>query len=217
MDILGMVKREYILAAILIAFALQGQPGQQKLNGNVFSIPAGPTVNVDGVISAGEWDGAAKVEIKVADNWIVNALLQHDDNNLYIAFTNLRHAGAERYPEILLDPGNQKLLLWQRGMWWLHASYNLCESNLAPDQYGDCAPSKPGWDGTRFPLKGGVSEIAISLGKAGLSAKSSFGIALDVTDTRDEWNFWPPAAKSNSPFSWQTAVLAGRQEPKVRH
>lgn len=217
MDILETVKRKYILAAMMIGSVLQGQAGQQKPNENVFSIPAGPTVKLDGVISAGEWDGAAKVQIRVADNWIVTALLQHDDKNLYVAFTNLRQANAERYPEVLLDPEQERPLIWQKGMWWLHASYNLCESNVRPDQYEDCAPRKPGWDATRFPLKEGISEIAISFEKVGISPKNAFGIALNATDTKHNWNFWPSAANSRSPVSWQTAVLEGRQEPKVRN
>lgn len=200
---------------MMITSALQSQVRQQKPNENVFSIPAGPTVKLDGVISAGEWDGAAKVEIRVAADWIVTALLQHDDKNLYIAFTNLRHSGEERYPEVLLAPEKERPLIWQKGTWWLHASYNLCESNVRPDQYEDCAPGKPEWDATRFPLKAGISEIAISFEKAGISPKNAFGIALNVTDTKHNWNFWPPAANSRSPASWQTVILEAAREPKI--
>src|SRR5579864_6914141 len=92
---------KYIVAAIMMIFAsscwVQGR--QQAGNDGPFNIPTGPAVTLDSVISPGEWDHAAKVQIAVATDWTVTALLQHDDKNLYVAFTNLRHAGAERYPE----------------------------------------------------------------------------------------------------------------------
>ncbi|HEY6251972.1 MAG TPA: hypothetical protein VI685_18600 [Candidatus Angelobacter sp.] len=205
-------KSFFAVIAMIVTSPLWSQGRHQEAADGPFNIPTGPSVKLDGVISAGEWDHAVKVQIAVATNWTVTALLQHDDKNLYVAFVNLRHAGVERYPEVLLDPANQKPLIWQKGQWWLHASYNLCESNVKPDEYASCTPSKPGWDATRFPLRGNVSEIAISLDKVGLSARSPFGIALDVTDTKGQWNFWPPAARLTSPFSWQTAILAGSRE-----
>jgi len=162
---------------------------------------------VDGVLSQGEWDQAARVEIKVADGWVVTVLAQHDDKNFYIAFTGLRHGNAERYPEVLLDPAAEKSLLWKQGQWWFHASYNLCDSNGKPNNYTTCQPSKQGWNGTRFPLKQGVSEIAISLDKVGLAPGKRFGLAFDITDTKAEWNLWPNSAKLKIPMSWAEAQM----------
>src|SRR5215472_3779237 len=68
----------------------------------VVEIPAGRPVQVDGVLAAGEWDDAAALAIPIAPGWDVRVLLKHDAGNLYFAFTHLRHAGAERYPEVLL-------------------------------------------------------------------------------------------------------------------
>jgi hypothetical protein len=163
---------------------------------------------VDGVISPGEWDHAVRIEIPVTRDWVVTVLAQHDDKNLYVAFTDLnqRHGGAEQYPEILLDPANQRTLLWQPGQWWLHASYSLCESNGQPSDYSTCRPTQHGWNATRFPLKG-ASEFAISLDKIALQAGRPFGIGFDLTDTQGRWEFWPSTAKIKVPMSWQRAEL----------
>jgi hypothetical protein len=195
-----------MMMILLSAMAGQKKPEQIKDDGQ--SIPCGPAIKLDGQMSPGEWDHALRVSINVAPDWIVGVFLQHDEKNLYVAFTDLKHGGGERYPEVLLDPANRKPLLWKEGQqWWLHASYNLCESNARPNQYAECAPAKAGWDATRFPLKSGVSEMEISLDKAGLSPRKPFGLALDVTDTKGMWSFWPEAAKINIPMSWRTARL----------
>lgn len=195
-----------VIAIIVLSVVPQNKSGPVKHD--IVSIPRGPAITLDGQISQGEWDHAMRVQLTITPEWIVSVLLQHDDRNLYLAFTNLRHNRAERYPEVLLAPANQKPLFWKEGQqWWLHASYNLCESNARPTQYDECAPTKAGWDATRFPRENGVSEIAISLDKVGLIPRKPFGMALDVTDTKSQWSFWPESAKLQVPMSWQTIEL----------
>ena len=163
--------------------------------------------SVDGILSPGEWANAVHAEIVVAEDWKVTVLAQHDDKNLYLAFTGLRHGPAERYPEVLLDPAGEKSLLWRSGQWWLHASHNLCDSNGKPNDYSNCQPSRPGWNATRFPTMNGISEISISVEKMGMTIDKPFGIAFDVTDTHTEWSMWPVAARLKIPMSWQPARL----------
>jgi hypothetical protein len=142
----------------------------------------------------------------VDKEWIVTVYAQHDGKNLYLAYTGLKHAGQERYPEVLLDPANVKTPSWSPGQWWLHASYNLCEGNGRPDDYASCKPTQQGWTATRFPLQG-ASEFAISLDKIRLSPGKPFGLAFDVTDTHGQWAFWPASAKLKVPMTWQVAQL----------
>ncbi len=201
--------RSITLTAMLLLFAglheqSQANPGKD----GTWQIPRAPAVVLDGTISPGEWDHAARAEISVTKDWTVTVLAQHDDKNLYVAFTGLgqRHGATERYPEMLVDPHNEKTLFWQAGQWWLHASYNLCESNGRPDNYSACKPTQSGWNATRFPLKG-ASEFAVSLDKVALSAEKPFGIAFDVTNTHGQWDFWPSNAKIKIPMSWQKAQL----------
>jgi len=177
-----------------------------KLKGSILEIPRATAVTVDGVISPGEWDHAMRLEIVVAEQWIVTVYAQHDGKNLYLAYSGLKREGQERYPEVLFDPDNGKTATWTPRQWWLHASYNLCESKGRPDDYRTCKPAQQGWTATRFPLQG-VSEFAISLDKIGLSPGKRFGFAFDVTDTHGRWSFWPHSARLNVPKTWQTAQL----------
>jgi len=181
-------------------------PDPPKPTGSILQIPGAAAVAIDGVISPGEWDHAMRFEIVVAEQWIVTVYAQHDDKNLYLAYTGLKHESQERYPEVLFDPDNGKTLTWRQGQWWLHASYNLCESNGRPDDYTSCRPAQQGWTATRFPLQS-ASEFAISLDKIGLSPGKPFGLAFDVTDTHGRWGFWPHSAKLKVPMTWQTAQL----------
>jgi hypothetical protein len=57
----------------------------------------------------------------------------------------------------------------------------------------------------------GVMEIRIALST--LSPPPSpgkvFGLALDVTDTKASWSFWPAGAALERPASWGKAMLVG--------
>jgi hypothetical protein len=181
-------------------------PDPPKPEAEILQIPRAAAATVDGVISPGEWDQAMRLKIVVAKDWIVTLYAQHDGKNLYLAYTGLKHNGRERYPEVLFDPENGKTRTWTPGQWWLHASYNLCESNGRPDDYASCKPAQQGWTATRFPLQS-ASEFAISLDKIGLSPGKPFGLAFDVTDTHGRWAFWPRSAKLKAPVTWRTAQL----------
>jgi hypothetical protein len=170
-------------------------------------------------LSVGEWVGAVPVDLQVSRDWVVRVLMKHDASNLYLAFTHLRHAGAERYPEVLLDPAGAHGDAWRPGQLWLHSSYNLCEGDGAFNLYRRdgaflCGKTKPGWEANHFPLSGdGVMEIRIALTRLVPvpEAGQSFGLALDVTDTQTSWAFWPRDAELPRPSSWGEAVLAGIQ------
>jgi hypothetical protein len=89
----------------------------------LLSIPAGQAVTIDGVITPGEWTNAASADIAVAPDWSVHVMMRHDDQYLYLAFAHLRHGGAERYPEILIDPAITGGDAWKPGQWWLHGRW----------------------------------------------------------------------------------------------
>jgi hypothetical protein len=180
-------------------------------------IPPGRPITVDGVLSPGEWDDAVAVDIAVSSDWVVRVLVKHDTSNLCFAFTHLRHAGAERYPEVLLDPASARGNAWRPGQLWLHSSYNLCEGEGVFNLYRRngvflCAQTKSGWEANHFPLSGdGVMEIRIARGQLAppLRAGQVFGLALDLTDTHSSLAFWPSGAELARPSSWGGAVLSG--------
>jgi hypothetical protein len=205
-----------VLAVVLtLAPVAVGRGGGTELAR--LQIPTGRPVTVDGVLSAGEWDDAVPIDIAVASHWVVRVLVKHDASNLYVAFTHLKHAGAERYPEVLLDPASERGNAWRPGQLWLHSSYNLCEGEGVFNLYRRdgvflCGKTKSGWEANHFPLSGdGVMEIRIALARLAPlpRAGQAFGLALDVTDTQTSWSFWPRGAELARPSSWGAAVLAG--------
>jgi hypothetical protein len=156
----------------------------------------------------------AEVRINVAAGWIVRVRCSHDGRELTCRIDNLRKAGAERFPELMVDPQDERTSRWRKGQWWLHSSYNLCEGNGEFNAYKrdgvfQCAQEKPGWKANHFPLKEGEPmEIRVTLAKLGLATGRRFGLAFDVTDTQSHWSFWPTKANLASPASWAQAELS---------
>lgn len=178
-------------------------------------IPAGRPIVVDGKLTPGEWSDASSMFIEVAPGWRVRILGKHDASNLYFAFLHLTRGKEMRFPELLLDPRERRSDTWLPGVWWLHSSFNLCEGNGDFNVYErngvfQCARTKPGWSANHFPLtSAGVMEMRISLGKLGVTSAPHMrlGFAIDLTDTRKNWVFWPSGAKLTRPSTWGEAIL----------
>src|SRR5207253_3048883 len=69
---------------------------------------------------------------------------------------------------------------------------------------------KAGWSANLFPLaQNPVVEFQISLSKlnANIKPESLVRIALDVTDTRQKWDLWPPGADLHKPNTWGEALM----------
>jgi hypothetical protein len=178
-------------------------------------IPAGRPVIVDGKFASDEWSDARSMFIEVVPGWRVRVLFKHDAANLYFAFVHLMHEKEMRFPELLLDPREQRSNSWRRDEWWLHSSFNLCEGNGAYNVYNlngafQCAKTKEGWSANHFPLApGGVMEIQVSLAKLGLKSAhgAHLGFSIDLTGTQKNWVFWPSGAQLAHPNTWGEAVL----------
>ncbi len=182
-------------------------------------VPRGGPILTDGVLSEGEWKSASEVKIDVADGWSVSVLTQHDNENMYFAFSGVKHGSKRMYPEVLLDAANRKPAEWEREVFWFHVSHNLCEGNGEHDVYTrdgvfQCAHTKPGWAGNNPPQEStDVVEIQISFQKLGLKYHPGMkiGLSLEVTDATGDasqiWKFWPKSAKLSDPSSWSTAVI----------
>jgi len=183
----------------------------------VIHIPEGKPVDVDGRVAPDEWDDAASTAITVSADWISRVRFKHDDRFLYFLFERVTHAGQRLFPEILIDPQNKRGIRWEKGQWWFHVSFNLCEGDGEPNVYRkagifQCAHQKEGWSANNPPSTDSI-EVKISFAKIGLktSAGLRFGLALALTnatgDATQKWFYWPQTAKINWPSSWGTAVL----------
>jgi hypothetical protein len=172
------------------------------------TIRPGPAPVVDGNLSPGEWGDAGSVLIEVRPGWTVAARFRHDAENLYIAFTNLKHGDEERYPEVLIGTGTERAAQWQPTDHWFHASYRVCDASGRPNDYGSCMTERAGWTATTYPISAaGTIEMRISYERIGLVAGEDrqIRIAFTVTDTREQWSFWPRDASMLSSLRWAAA------------
>lgn len=177
-------------------------------------IPRGKAVNVDGKVATGEWDGAESVQIAVGPDWKIQVRFKHDNENLYFLFEGVRHGSRRLFPEIFIDPRNLKSTGWEKGRWWLHVSYNLCEGDGKPNVYTkagvfQCAHQKSGWDGNNQPeAETQDPEIRVSFSNIRIMPTSEFrlGLALAVTDATGDAHqkcfSWPPKADIKVPRTW---------------
>jgi hypothetical protein len=181
-------------------------------------VAQGHGITVDGELASGEWDDAGVVTIEVTPNWKVSIRYKYDRENLYFAFSGLKRDTQILYPEVLIDSRNPRNESWSPGVWWFHASNNLCEADGAHDVYRlngvfQCSHTKPGWSANIPPSDNGVVEFRISLSKISLTPDvgTKIGLAFDVTNAigndQQGWSFWPANAKLGVPNTWAEAVL----------
>jgi hypothetical protein len=174
------------------------------------AIPRGVAPILDGTLGVDEWSDAASATIQVEDGWDIDIRYKHDGSHLYVAFGNLKPAeGKELYPEILVDVQGDASAEWSDDDWWIHISYNDCDSKGRPNVW-QCAKEKPGWSANNFPLSvPGVVEARISWETLGVDPRTtkSLGLAFDVTDTRKDYYLWPGGATLDSPRTWASVRL----------
>jgi CubicO group peptidase (beta-lactamase class C family) len=172
------------------------------------SIPRGRSVTVNGSVDGDEWSDAREVLIRVAPDWIVRARMKHDGEHLAFGFFDLRD-GMVRVPEVLVDAGNDGGNVWDADDWWFHASAQDCASTGGYNDYTTCVRDAAEWSATNvsgmsYPQ---VMELRIPMRLIGTAAARTIRIAVNVTDTREIWNFWPVSAQMANPGSWARAVI----------
>lgn len=172
------------------------------------TLPRGKTVNVDGNSDPGEWDDATEVPIQVHTDWVVRVRIKHDGENLLFGFFGLRNDSV-RVPEVLIDPQRDGGNVWKPDDWWFHASARDCWSTGKYNDYSTCVAEASDWSATNvrgmiFPQ---VMELRIPMRLVAVAPGQTIGLALNVTDTRAIWNFWPDTARLATPGSWAPALL----------
>ena len=181
------------------------------------AIPQGKPADVDGRIAQNVWDDAATSEIIIRPDWKTQVRMKHDGEFLYFFFQGVKHGAERLFPEILIDPQNRRGNQWEKGEWWFHISFNLCEGNGEPNVYKkdgvfQCSHQKEGWVATNPPA-GDVIEVKISFVKLGIkpAAGMRLGLAVGLTDAtgdfKQKWFFSPQTANINRPVTWGEAIL----------
>jgi len=175
------------------------------------NFPCGTTPTIDGVLNPNEWNDADTIEINGLNT--IQVYFKHDDNNLYFAFDGPLESSNVRFPEIMFDLNNDKTNIWQMDDWWFHVSATDCEYQGQPANYDSCSLVRPNWTAVSNILPGGgitdFIEIQIPLSTLGLDLANidTIGIAFNVTNTFNVWEYWPAGADINQPSTWANATV----------
>jgi len=173
------------------------------------TVPSSQNVHIDGMMEPGEWDKALQVKLFTAGR-IIPAWLMHDGEALLLAF-DLKNTlpGADvRFPEILLDPSNDHSAGWQSDDWWFHISATDCYFQGNHSNYSRCDEDHPDWDALpNFSTTPGARpvdtiEIRIPFETIGVTISDTIGLAIDVTNTANAWEYWPLGGEIGSPATW---------------
>jgi hypothetical protein len=111
----------------------------------------------------------------------------------------------------MFDINNDKDSAWAADDWWLHASYNDCEANGTYNIWSSCHPTHTGWWANNFPLSAGQCiEMEITYQKLGISPGSidTIGMALEVSNTFNDYDYYPYTADIRHPSTWGNFVLS---------
>ncbi len=193
----------------LILMAFLTVSGQSTIH-----IPFGSTPTIDGTIASNEWSSSDSIFIPILSNTrSVKVLYMHDSTNLHFAFIGNLESTNTRFPEILLDINNDKNATWLPDDWWFHASATDCESQGKHSNYDSCQVVRHNWTAERnflqnTPVTDTVEiQIPFTTIHLDLANQDTIGIAFDVTNTFNSWEFWPTTTDIDQPSTWANAVF----------
>ncbi len=177
---------------------------------NTVIIPSGVAPVLDGLVAEGEWEGAAAITLTVHDNWPIEVLFQHDDANLYVAYTQLDTDPIAVFPELFLDSNPDTQEIWDGNNWWFHLSTGPCWGQGNNILWQSCGqPDK--WSSTTFAQNAGVIEMQIPYRTINLRAGSSGEIGLVVSlfslssNDAEQRQLWPLTSEWERPTTWGIA------------
>lgn len=177
---------------------------------NTMIIPAGLTPVLDGQLGEGEWENAAALTLAVHDNWPVKVLFQHDDANLYVAYTQLDTDPIAVFPELFLDSNPDTQEIWDGNNWWFHLSTGPCWGQGNNILWQSCG-QPTNWNSTTFAQNAGVIEMQIPYRTINLQAGSSGEIGLVVSlfslssSDEEQRQLWPITSEWERPTTWGIA------------
>lgn len=184
--------------------------GPLLCEGGDLLIPSGNPISIDGGYETLEWNGAERVEIPVQAT-SVEVRLQHDGENLQVAFSPLASGGLVLFAEIYVDVQGDKTPMFGADDWWFHANDQQCGTMGAFDAWDTCTDDNPDWDhNIGFTGPADVVEFSIPFATLGIDPEQqcTFGLALRVTNTQTVAEMWPFIAARDEPVTWATVDLA---------
>ncbi len=173
------------------------------------TIPLGPAIDPNGTIDPLEWAGGEIVNIPVQATE-VSVILAHDGENLNIGFQPLAEGGLIIFPEIYIDPMNDKSAMFAADDWWFHTDDQECGAQGMFDAWPDCVDDNPDWESTPglvAPANAVEYSIPFELLGIDLTTTCEFGLALRVTNTQTVAEIWPSDARRDEPITWATVAI----------
>lgn len=173
------------------------------------TIPLGPAIDPNGSIDPLEWAGAQVVSIPVQSTE-VNVILAHDGENLNIGFQPLAEGGLVIFPEVYIDPRNDKSTMFGADDWWFHTDDQECGAMGMLDAWPDCVDDNPAWESTPGlvgPANAVEYSIPFELLGIDVTTTCEFGLALRVTNTQTVAEIWPEGTARDEPNTWPTVAL----------
>jgi hypothetical protein len=204
------VKRSALLLLLIQFVAITAPFASERL-----VIPQGAAPDLNGEVRKGEWDDAAVIKFSVESKVTVQVRLKHDRTDLYLMFRfEGNHDRALVFPELLVDPRDDKSPKWTPDDWWLHVSGTDCEARGTFSDYSNCKADHPDWRGvpnyelSESPPPVEEIEMQVALAKLGVEGGQAFGMSVTVEYVPDIRASWPPGAELGSPSTWATVILA---------
>lgn len=173
------------------------------------TIPAGAAIDPNGTIDPLEWAGAEVVAIPVQATE-VNVILSHDGENLNVGFQPLAEGGLIIFPELYIDPMNDKSVMFGADDWWFHTDDQECGAQGMLDAWPGCVDDNPDWESTPGLVgPANVVEYSIPFALLGIDLQESceIGLAVRVTNTQTVAEIWPGESDRNEPVTWATVAL----------
>ncbi|MCP4706689.1 MAG: hypothetical protein GY865_18995 [candidate division Zixibacteria bacterium] len=177
-------------------------------------IGPGTDVVINGLLQPGEWDDANEINFGIQDEIDISVKVKHANGYLLASYTyNFIGEPNLCFPEICIDPDNEKGSAWDSNDWWFHVSGTDCEAQGTYFVWGDCTINQPDWWGVpNFALVSdppilAYFEMKIPFSKLGVSVGDSIGILFDVESIPTHYGLWPEGASMDSPQTWGTAEL----------
>lgn len=181
--------------------------------GQSLGIPSTTGANIDGEIQNLEWQPASRVPIFQANGDTTWVLLQHDQQNLYVAFYGRLESGQVVFPEILIDVNNPQSLAWEPDDWWFHVSATDCDYQGAYGNFDSCSVQRPTWQAVPNFSAGAPNtdtvEIKIPFSKINYSFSpfDTLGLSLMVSNTVNVFDTWPATANRQMPSTWEKVIM----------
>ena len=202
---------------VLLSSSLTVQASPSAASNPLLKIHAGQPIVVDGIADKTEWKDAHSLALKIKDVLDLVVLYKHDCQNVYLAYVVKKGATEELwFPELFVDPNNDKTTQWSQDDLWFHVSGTDCEAKGKHSDYSNCKIVQPGWKAvpnyqlSENPPPISEIEISIPISKLNVGLNERFGLMLSLYVVPEMRTNDPDSGDIDSPETWGEAILVAK-------